>query len=147
MIKLISEKTDKTADQIVKNLTVIPASTNPNDADCLDPYMEFTCLWCGKLFCPYNQMVKDDYAFMSFCSPRHCYLYKKYGKIKNFFDNIPRYLYHKPIHAIYSWIFKVNCPLCHKRMEMLFKKELYTCVDCFHTFKVDYERGTIEIFI
>lgn len=127
----------------------IPKSTTPGDPDMLDPDMTLTCLWCGKEHNPYNHLVLHDYAYFSFCCDKHYFLYRKYGKLKDFIDNIPRYLIWKPYFAIQHWWYRLECPSCHKRMRCLLAKQLYFCLDdsCEYncvTFEVEWKPEPID---
>jgi hypothetical protein len=114
----------------------IPKETHPDDPNCLDPNMTLMCLWCWKDFSPYNYMILHDHAWMGFCSDEHFILYKKYGKIKEFFENIVRYIYWKPKHVILDWWYQKDCPYCHKRMFSPLAGEVYCCMECGRDFEV-----------
>jgi len=126
---------ERDVEKLMEKLVFVPKSTNPEDPNCLDPNMTLVCLWCGKQHSPYNQLVLHDSAWMSFCSDRHFVLYKKYGKVRNFFENIPRYLIWKPYYAILDWWYQEDCPYCHKRMMSPLKGELYCCMECGRDFE------------
>lgn len=127
---------EEKAQEIVDKMKFVKKSIDPRDPNCLDPNMTLVCLWCGKSFSPYNQMVSNDFAYMAYCSDRHFVLYHKYGKIKDYFENIPRYLIWKPYFAVRNWLCRKDCPYCHKRMLVILPNDIYACMECGRDFVV-----------
>lgn len=112
----------------------------------------FMCLWCGKDFNSYTQMVQNEiesglgYSWMMYCSDRCARLDMKYGKMKEGLMNIPRYLWWKPKYAVLDWFWSEYCPECFKtenrlvKLDTILSGDIYACHECWNQYEFHRER-------
>ncbi|GAH55762.1 unnamed protein product, partial [marine sediment metagenome] len=78
-----------------------------------NPDMQLTCLYCGKMFKPYNHMVNHDFAFFGFCNTE---CFRKHhswvGAVRRFFEDVICWLWHKPKYFIIDSYYNTKAPLC-----------------------------------
>jgi len=138
-----------------KEFLAMRVSDNPNDKNCMKTNMHLMCFWCSKDFNPYDEMVINEmkdgigFAWGDYCSDRCARLHFKYGKIKEFFENIIRYAWWKPKYAVLDWYWSEYCPECFKDGEKLIKMntmlagDLYACHECWNEFEIRRKRFAI----
>jgi len=77
------------------------------------PDMQLTCLYCSKLYKPYNHMINHDYAFFGFCNEMCFSRYNStYGALKRVYEEITRWIWHKPKYFIIDSYYNSKAPLC-----------------------------------
>jgi len=85
----------------------------------LDPNCQLTCMWCNKMYFPYEQVVSDGYYFMGFCTPECAYTYQtRWGKFIRKLRDMRCWLYrnvYDPIEQVYRYRDRIICPHCHIR--------------------------------
>lgn len=106
-------------------------NVDPRKGEILDPDMNLICLWCGKDYNPYNNIVIHDYAFSGFCSLR---CFSRYRSIPGRAWRVIKWPFWKLHSMIVIWNdarYALPCPRCGEMMVTM-TRDLQYCdnLDC-----------------
>ena len=117
----------------------------------IDPNMTLLCLWCGKDYKPYDQLILNDmkgfgFAWMNFCSDRCVRRHSSIpGSIWRGLREIKRRIRRFIMDPIEKFLYVEECPYCGEDLSLMTKNYLFCGnVDC-EMWSSNFERRVSKV--